>query len=115
MALNEINPTLARVLRPEDVRHGMYVAVLYRICEFLPLSCADPHLGVPEPVRLRWLPWDGARPLRVRDVCLPFVLVRPAKGKSEVLDLRRVQLAKLDPDFARRTIAELKRRKKKQR
>ncbi|MCP3902870.1 MAG: hypothetical protein GY715_04465 [Planctomycetes bacterium] len=114
MASSTLDSTLARVLRPEDVRPGIYVAVLYRIIEFLPTSCLEDHrLGVPQPVRLRWLPWDGGAPLKVKDVCLPFVLVRPPKGRRQVLDVRRVELARLDSGFARRATAELRRRRKR--
>jgi hypothetical protein len=40
-------------------------------------------------------------PLRVKAVCLPFVLVARINGKPRTLDLRRVQLVKLDRGYAK--------------
>ena len=52
---------------------------------------------------------DQGRPLKVTDVCLTFVRVRTPEGKHEVLELRLVELAKLDRGFAHRTVAGLRR------
>jgi hypothetical protein len=95
--------TLAKPLAPEEVHPGDFVTVLYITYE-LPsfLWCADsfriPH---DEPVRLQFLPEDGGAPLKVRAVCLPFVLVKTSANQHRTLDLRKCRIARLDPEFAK--------------
>jgi hypothetical protein len=94
--------TLARVLAPEDVRPGDYVALLDEMFEYPSFWwCIDATLLPPhELVRLRLLPRDDGRPLKVRGVCLPFVLAKEPRGTHRTLDLRRCRLARLDRSFA---------------
>jgi hypothetical protein len=94
--------TLARALAPEDVRPGDYVAVLDEVVEFPSWYwCDEPVLtGREEVVRVRYTPRDDALPMKVRAVCLPFVLVREPCGRERTLDVRRCRLARLHSDFA---------------
>ena len=94
--------SVAKSLAPEDVRVGDYVAVLHEVCEAPSFwwPC-DSTLGQrDEVVRLVFTPRDSGEPLKVCAVCLPFVLVKPAKGKVRALDVRRFQLARLNADYA---------------
>jgi hypothetical protein len=93
----------AKVLAPEDVRAGDYVALLHVVGE-LPsfLWCGGIGTIRPdEPVRVPFVPNDGGVPLRVRSVCLPFILVKGPSGDARHLDVRRHRLARLDRAHAR--------------
>ncbi len=94
---------MAKVLAPEDVRAGDYVAVLQIIYE-LPsfLWCGDSStVRIDEPVRIPLMPKQGGVPLQVRSVCLPFILVKTPTGALRNLDVRRHRLARLDHAYAR--------------
>ncbi|HEV8004320.1 MAG TPA: hypothetical protein VGP63_30935 [Planctomycetaceae bacterium] len=106
--------TTAKVLAPEDVRAGDYVALLHVVFE-LPsfLWCSGIGTIRPdEPVRIPFVPNNGGVPLRVRSICLPFILVKAPCGKLRNLDVRRYRLARLDRAHAR---AAWKARKKSRR
>lgn len=95
--------TTAKVLAPEDVRAGDYVALLHMVCE-LPSFWWSGGLATmrpDEPVRVPFLPRNGGVPLRVRSVCLPFVLVKAPSGALRSLDVRRYRLARLDREHGR--------------
>ena len=53
------------------------------------------------PVRMRLVPRDECRPLKVKSVCLPYVLVKQPCGNTRTLDLRTCRLARLDGRFAK--------------
>ncbi len=93
--------TTACPLAPEDVRPGDYVTrhdVIVEIPSFM--WCGDATLLPPhEPVRSMYRANDAGEPLRVAAVCVPYVLVRPVRGRQFVLDLRKVRLARLDLAF----------------
>jgi hypothetical protein len=92
----------AKVLAPEDVRAGDYVALLHVVHEvpsFLwrgEFSANRPD----EPVRVPFVPKNGGVPFRVRSVCLPFILVKTPSGELRNLDVRRYRLARLDRTHA---------------
>jgi hypothetical protein len=96
------NSTLVRLLAPEDVQTGDYVALLDEMFEYPSFWwCIDATLLPPhELVRLRFIPREEGRPLKVRGVCLPFVLAKEPRGTYRTLDLRRCRLARLDRSFA---------------
>lgn len=99
---SESRSTLARVLAPEDVRPGDYVALLEEIYE-LPSYWwrTDSALeSRDELVRIRMIPTQENLPLKVKSVCLPFVLAKKPTGERQTLDLRRCRLARLDADYA---------------
>jgi hypothetical protein len=94
--------TLARALAPEDVRPGDFVALLDEMHE-LPSFwwCLDSALHPRDRlVRLRMIPTHESLPLRVKSVCLPFVLTKQPSGQCRTLDLRRCHIARLDRTFA---------------
>ena len=95
--------TLAKALAPEEVYAGDYVALLHEIYE-LPsfLWCGDSTLSPREElVRIQVVPEEGGMPLKVQSVCLPYVLVKNPKGQRQMLDIRRLKLARLDRKFAK--------------
>ncbi|QDS96854.1 hypothetical protein [Adhaeretor mobilis] len=107
--------TLARSLAPEEVRVNDWVGVLYEVCE-LPLimwECGVEATEREEIVRLAITPYGDCEPLHVRAVCLPFVLVKPKKGKVRQIDVRRQRLARLDPAFAKVWAQKSRKKKRK--
>lgn len=54
---------------------------------------------------------SGGVPFKVQAVCLPFVTVKGPTGRTRVIDLRQIQLVRLDPDFAKVTRTALKKGK----
>jgi hypothetical protein len=98
-------PSLASPIAPEDIQRGQYVAILNVIEQYLPCCFSEPGS---EPVSIRWRPSFQAQPLKVIDVCLPFVTVQRARGAIITLDVRRHELARLDDAYARRVIKRLR-------
>ena len=54
-----------------------------------------------ELVRIQCLPVGGGVPLKVKTVCLPYVLVNHPQAKGQILDIRRTRLVRLDREFAK--------------
>jgi len=106
--------TLAKVLAPEEVRRGDYVAPLYVVAE-VPSYWWFEQWDHPrdQPVRIRLMPPCQGAPLKVRSVCVPFVLVKTATGDEHSIDLRNCQLARLDASHAKRAWRAVKRTARK--
>ncbi len=110
-----VNTTLAKVLAPEDVCVGDYIAVLDEVFELPAIAwLCDPPLSSQEDIiRVRLRPREATPPLRVKAVCLPYVFVKPPRGKSKTLDLRSCRLARLNSGYAKRVWKSLGKKKKK--
>lgn len=95
---------IARPIAPEDLRQGMYLAVLSITHELLPLLCDSAWLFErAEPCRIAfWPDEEEAEPVKVVALCLPFVLVKDAQRRVRTLDVRRHRLAALSEEFGRR-------------
>ena len=94
---------LAKALAPEDVRAGDFVSVLDEICELPSFFWHESGSLAPrdELVRIRCTPTSEAVPLKVKGVCLPYVLVKLPCGSKRTLDVRKSRLARLDRHYAR--------------
>lgn len=94
--------SLVKALAPEDIRTGDFVTPLHEVLEFPSFFwLADSSLMPPdELVRLQIVSRGGGVPLKVKSVCLPFVLVKSPSGRQRTLDLRSFRLARLDREFA---------------
>ena len=89
---------LAKRLAPEDITRGQYVAVLFRSEQFtIGGMCGEPL----RQVRFRELPMCPSTPMKVKAVCLPFVLVKSPAQEVTTIDVRVEELALLDKDYAR--------------
>ncbi len=101
--------SLAKSLAPEDVRVGDYVAPLHETYDCPSFLWCDAGLeDRAETVPIRIVAQESGDPLKVRAVCLPYVLVKhPARG-SFTLDVRTYQLARLDRVFAAKAWKSLK-------
>jgi hypothetical protein len=95
--------TLSKTLAPEDLRRGQFVTLLNEIYEFPSFFWCDGtwSLAPEAPVRLQLLATDAGVPLKVKHVCLPFVLAKHPQGSVRTLDLRRCRLARLDAAYAK--------------
>jgi hypothetical protein len=95
--------TLAKALAPEEIRPGDYVALLNVVYELPSFFWCDDAALVPreQPVRIQFTPENGSAPLKVKSVCLPYVLVKHPAGNKYTLDVRRSKLARLGRDFAK--------------
>ena len=91
---------------------GDFVALLNSICElpsYLWDGC-DASLRPQELVRLKLIPNDAGTPLKVFAICLPFIYARTAGGETKIIDLRRMQIVRLDRTSAKQVWGELKER-----
>lgn len=100
---------IAQRLAPEDIRPWTFVAVVSIIDEWvLPaFNCAggDPRAVV---ARVRLLPTIDIEPLKVKAVCLPFVLVSTPNDGAKMLDVRQHELVALPEAFARKAMKSLR-------
>ena len=86
---------IARNLAPEDINPGIYVSVMHVVYQHVSWFCDPEPWQKGEPTQSLLLPDNGGRPLKVVEVCLPFVLVEKVNGKHSTLDVRRHRLALL--------------------
>lgn len=94
--------TISQVLAPEDVRPGDYVSILNVMGEYLPcFSLDEVAWRSVEPVRVLWMA-PSVEPMKVVEVCLPFVLVRLINGEHRTLDTRRYRFARVSREFGRK-------------
>ncbi len=92
-----------RILAPEDIAIDQWVAVHTMTAEFYPCWAIESPSDIDRirMVRFDYAPDDAGQPLRVIDVCLPYVFVKSVNGAARVLDLRSVTLVAVSPRFAR--------------
>lgn len=105
--------TLAKALAPEDIRPNHYVALLYVVDDYV--SCGDIAEGSwrqVEPTRVRTVPPYTPPPMKVIEVCLPYVLVKEADGDVRTLDVRRYHLARVTSRFGRTAAERIRAREK---
>jgi hypothetical protein len=95
----EIN--VCRRVAPEDLRPGLFVAVLSAVHEVYPPAALEAaEFRLPRPVRVVCLGCADGEPLRVLSVCVPFVQLEDSKGELRSLDLRQQQLGVLAEEYA---------------
>lgn len=96
--------TLAKPLAPEEVRPNEFVTLLHEVAEVPSFfwSFDSWRLAPDQPVRIRFTPPTCGVPLKVKSVCLPFVLVKHPTGEERSLDLRKCRVARLAKRHAER-------------
>jgi hypothetical protein len=106
--------SLAASVAPEDLGCGDFVAVLNEYFEFPSFLWGD---SLPaerdEMIRVRCCADDGGTPLKIKAVCLPFVLVKPPRGAPQTFDIRQVQLVRLNRRYAKTAWQALRKRSKR--
>ncbi|MEX0642749.1 MAG: hypothetical protein WD468_08620 [Pirellulales bacterium] len=107
--------TLSKPLAPEEVRKDEFVTLLHETAEVPSFFwCCDNTLLTPEePVRIRFIASTCGIPLKVKSVCLPFVLVKHPTGVQRSLDLRKCRVARLTKRYATRAWKAYKKAKPK--
>lgn len=84
---------VCRRVAPEDLRPGLFVAVLSVVHEvYTPTALEMADFRPPRPVRVVCNGCASGEPLLVVSVCVPFVQVEDARGNLRTLDVRREQL-----------------------
>jgi len=112
--------TVSRTLAPEDIRAGMYIAVLNERKTTWPwfLTAEDIFYDRVKPFVCSVIPTEGGKPLRVIEVCLPFVLIENERGQTKTLDVRTSSLVQMSDRYGResfRRATESRERKRAQR
>lgn len=94
--------TIAASVAPEDLKCGDFVAVLTEVIEYPSFLWFD-LVGSEraELVRVRCIPSGAGMPLKVKAICLPFVFVKLPTGQSETIDIRKVQLVRLNECYGK--------------
>ncbi|MCA9278572.1 MAG: hypothetical protein H6815_07925 [Phycisphaeraceae bacterium] len=99
---------LARRVAPEDIVPGMYAAVMSVRHQYIAWWRLTEHSVDPLEVETySFIPCNAGEPVRVREVCLPFVCVSCVDGEHRTLDVRLVQLARLDPAYGKNAMKRL--------
>jgi len=105
---------LAASVAPEDLTCGDFVAALSEVVEFPSFFWNDSVGAAPgELIRLRSAASDAGTPLRVKAICLPFVLVKWPCGRLRTIDVRQLQLVRLKKPYAKAVWRALRRQAKK--
>ena len=94
---------VARRLSPEDISRGDTVViseVQYEFPSFFWCDADPIRLPMERPVRITFRACHNPEPMRVKEICLPYVLCYGLKGDFRVVDVRQVQLMRLSADFA---------------
>jgi hypothetical protein len=99
-----VEATLAKALAPEDIRPGDFVTPLFTITELPSFWWSGESWNIPhdQPVRIRLTYNCDGMPMRVKSVCLPFVLTKSPAGEQNTIDLRKCQVARLGHGYAKR-------------
>ena len=102
---------LAKSLAAEDIHCGDIVAVLDMVYEFPSfLWNSEPHLLAPEePVCVRLRADHTGKPLKVKAICLPYVLVKAPSGRYSTIDMRRCRVVRLSKGYAATAWKQLRR------
>jgi hypothetical protein len=96
------NITTAASVAPEDLKCGDFVAILNEVIEVPSyLWVNSVTIERDTVVRVRLIPSGSGTPLKVKAICLPFVFVKPPTGEFETIDIRRVQLVRLNEAYGR--------------
>ena len=115
VSLKTAGSLLAKRVAGEDLARGDYVTVMTEMEEYPSFFwlCDAPLLAIDELVCLKRKPPTAGQPLKVIDICLPFVLVEQMKGKHKTLDLRTCELARLDAHYGKQAWKLLSKQQKK--
>ena len=97
----------SRVIGPEDVKPDQFVTITHVTHEFVAEACTSLGRSVVEPSRVTFMSECAGRPLKVVDVCLPFVLVKDPMGTHFPVDLRKYQIALLSDAFGKKAFKKI--------
>lgn len=92
---------MARRLAPEDILPGQFVAVHRQKGQLVWLSCDSVTSPQAQVLEVDYIPDHAGRPLKVKQVCLPYVQVKTPRRKLRMIDTRMVQLVELSPAYGK--------------
>jgi len=96
--MNKENQTI-QTIAPEDITVGDYITITHRICQYLRGGeDADSDLYIQ---RVAVTAYDAGQPMKVVNVCLPFVLVRLSNETYATVDVRQVNLSRMCKSYAK--------------
>ena len=108
------NTLTRRIRSPEDIQIGDYVVRTHRRYQLVPCNVERSVTGEAiEPIILYAWPYDAGEPLKVRAVCLPFVMTENQYGSREAVDTRQDVLMKVSKAYAKAAKPEPEKKKKK--
>ena len=95
--------TVAKPLHPEDIAVGDDVAILLTSSQsptFNWYGLDTSILPIEQPITITYLPYGDQEALVVQQICLPFIICKTFDDRHRYLDVRQVQLARLNKSFA---------------
>ena len=95
--------TVAKPLHPEDIAVGDDVAILFTSSQSATYNWYGfdtSILPIEQPIAITYLPYGDQEALVVQQICLPFVVCKTFDDRHRYLDIRQVQLARLNKSFA---------------
>lgn len=103
-----------RIRSPEDIQVGDYVVKIYRRYQLAPCDIERSITGeAVKPIVLYGWPYDAGEPVKVRAVCLPFLVVQSCMHDSrEVIDTRQDVLTRVDKAYAKAAKPKSEKKKK---
>ncbi|MFV0445862.1 MAG: hypothetical protein ACK5Q5_19975 [Planctomycetaceae bacterium] len=108
-------PSLAATVAPEDLRLGDLIALLNETWEWPSFMWRMDSAALPpdEPVRVRARSRSAGLPLKVEAICLPFVFTEDPYRQFRTLDIRQVEIVRLEQRYARMVWKRLRQRRLK--
>jgi len=106
------NDRTSQSVAPEDIRVDDFVCLMRVVREWVPLFDDDSWRRNPLR-RAEQLPDDEQLPMRIVEVCLPFVMVKQTDGTHRMLDVRRHRLARVSDAFGRAVFDRMKRQRRR--
>ena len=95
--------TVAKPLHPEDIAIGDDVAILFTSSQSASYNWYGfdtSILPIEQPIAITYLPYGDQEALVVEQICLPYVVCKTFDDRHRYLDVRQVQLARLNKSFA---------------
>lgn len=92
-------PKASRLIGPEDVRPGQFVAIAETTWQYVCLPCDYSVATEARVVHVTGWPEGSGWPLKILKVCLPYAFAETASGAPVTIDLRRHRLARLRKSY----------------
>jgi len=102
MELKNLNLPATRLIGPEDIAPGQFVAIAEQTAQFAPPELQREGRSVLQPQTMTTYPQNAGVPYEVVTVALPFVMVKDYEREPFVFDLRQLRLAVVPDEFARK-------------